>query len=379
MLVNRPPMGFNTWNTFGHDISDALVRSVADAMIENGLDKCGYKYVVIDDCWSMPQRDASTGKLVPNPEKFPYGMKNLADYIHSKSLKFGMYSDAGVLTCAGYPASYDHEFLDAQTFAEWDVDFLKYDFCYVPPFIEDKQLYRRLGIALRATGRDILFSSCWGDENVGSWIRSVGAHMYRSTPDIHDFPESYRKIAKSQIPKLGMSAPQCFNDTDMLTVGMYGKGLAAGVGMTDADYRSQFALWCMFSAPLMLGCDVRNMNEHTKNLITNPELLSINQDEEARPPMYGKHPYNEKLIILFKHLTDNRYALGFFNMDEVDAEISMTFAEFGLPANAGLDLRLHDVFGIDADRTYREYMRLNVKAHDCRVFIARPVEREGNI
>ena len=375
MLVNKPPMGWNTWNTFGHEISDALVRESTDAFVEQGLKDAGYQYVVIDDCWSKKVRDPETDRLVAEPEKFPEGMKAVADYVHGKGLKFGMYSCAGQRTCGDYPGSFDHEFLDAETFASWGVDFLKYDFCYKPVGVDGQLLYRRMGMALRASGRDILFSACnWGSDDVWSWIRSTGAHMYRSTGDIFDNPESYRKIALSQLHKLGASAPQCFNDVDMLTVGMYGKGLVGTTGCGDADYRSQFALWCMYSAPLMLGCDIRHMNAQTHALVTNRDLIRIDQDAEARPPIATFHPWNEKLMTLFKHLDDGSYALGFFNLGEEDAETFATFSDFGLPAAAGCDLALESVF--DEERLVsREYLRLNVPAHDCRVYIAKLQKR----
>ena len=375
MLVNRPPMGWNTWNTFGHEISDKLIRESTDAFIQLGLKDAGYQYIVIDDCWSKKVRNPETDRLEAEPEKFPNGMKAVADYVHGKGLKFGMYSCAGQRTCADYPGSFDHEFLDAKTFAEWGVDYLKYDFCYKPTGVDGPLLYRRMGMALRASGRDILFSACnWGSDDVWSWIRSTGAHMYRSTGDIFDNPESYRKIALSQLHKLGASAPQCFNDVDMLTVGMYGKGLVGTTGCGDADYRSQFALWCMYSAPLMLGCDIRHMNAQTHALVTNRDLIRIDQDAEARPPIATFHPWNEKLMTLFKHLDDGSYALGFFNLGEEDAETFATFSDFGLPAAAGCDLALESVF--DGERLVsREYLRLNVPAHDCRVYIAKLQKR----
>ena len=376
MLVNKPPMGWNTWNTFGNNISDALVRESADAFEQLGLKEAGYQYVVVDDCWSKKVRDPETDRLVPDPEKFPQGMKALADYIHSKGLKFGMYSCAGQRTCGDYPGSFDHEFLDAETFASWGVDFLKYDFCYKPTGFDGPLLYRRMGMALRASGRDILFSACnWGSDNVWQWIRSVGAHRYRSTGDIFDNPESYRNIALSQLDKLGASAPQCFNDVDMLTVGMYGKGLVGTTGCNDADYRSQFSLWCMYSAPLMLGCDIRSMNEATHKLVTNPDLIRINQDAEARPPIATHHPWNDKLLNLLKHLDDGTYALGLFNMDEKDSEHAVIFSDFGLPAAAGYDVEVRDILDGGDKQTYREYMRVPVKAHDCKVYIARLIKR----
>ena len=369
MLVNRPPMGWNTWNTFGQEISDRLVRESADAFVALGLKDAGYRYIVIDDCWSKKTRDPETDRLVAEPEKFPEGMKAVADYVHGKGLKFGMYSCAGQRTCADYPGSFDHEFLDAETFASWGVDFLKYDFCYKPQGIDGQLLYRRMGMALRASGRDILYSACnWGSDDVWSWIRSTGAHMYRSTGDIVDSPESYRRIALSQLRKLGTSAPQCFNDVDMLTVGMYGKGLVGSAGCNDADYRSQFALWCLYSAPLMLGCDIRSMNDVTRALVTNRDLIRIDQDAEARGPIAVFHPWNDKLLTLCKHLDDGTYALGFFNLDEADAETFATFSDFGLPASAGYDVNLRSVFD-DERLKRREYVRVKVPAHDCRVYL----------
>ena len=372
MLVNRPPMGWNTWNTFGNEISAQLIRESTDAFVQLGLKDAGYQYIVIDDCWSKKVRNPETDRLEAEPAKFPEGMKAVADYVHGKGLKFGMYSCAGQRTCADFPGSFDHEFLDARTFAEWGVDYLKYDFCYKPAGIEGQLLYRRMGMALRASGRDILFSACnWGSDDVWSWIRSTGAHMYRSTGDIFDNPESYRGIAKSQLVRLGTSAPQCFNDLDMLTVGMYGKGLVGSAGCNDADYRSQFSLWCMFSAPLMLGCDIRKMNEQTLKLVTNPDLIRIDQDQEARPPIAVWHPWmQDTMLTLMKHLDDGTYALAFYNMGEEDAETFATFSDFGLPASAGYDVAVKGVLDED-ERVCREYMRVKVPAHDCRVYLAK--------
>ncbi len=371
MLVPKPPMGWNTWNTFGDKISDQLVRESADVFEPLGLKKAGYQYIVVDDCWSRRERDPETGRIVPEPAKFPQGMKAVADYVHGKGLKFGMYSCAGQRTCADYPGSFDHEFLDAETFASWGVDFLKYDFCYRPTHIDGQLLYRRMGMALRATGRDIVFSACnWGSDDVWSWIRSTGAHMYRSTGDIFDTPESYRKIYTSQVGRLASSAPQCFNDMDMLTVGMYGKGLVGSTGCNDADYRTQFSLWCMCSAPLMLGCDIRSMNEETLRLVTNPDLIRIDQDAEARPPIVAGDPWCDERKVLMKHLDDGTYAFCFLNLQEEEAGIPAIFSDFGLPASARYDLVMRDVF-TGEETTHREYMNVRVPAHDVRVYIAR--------
>ena len=229
MLAQKPPLGWNSWNTFGPNISDALIREMADTLVSRGYRDAGYEYLVIDDCWSLRDRN-DAGLLVPDPEKFPSGMKAVADYVHAKGLKFGMYSCAGVMTCAGYPSSYDHEFTDAETFAAWGVDFLKYDFCNFPETGDCRTRYQTMSMALKSTGRPILFSACnWGRHDPWNWMRSVGAHMYRSTGDIMDNYRSFTDIFKSQLGNLSMSAPGSFNDMDMLTVGMGGKG-NVGIG-----------------------------------------------------------------------------------------------------------------------------------------------------
>ena len=374
MLAQRPPMGWNTWNTFGKDINETLIRESADAFIDNGLKDAGYEYLVIDDCWSEYNRDPVTDRIVPHHEKFPNGMKVVADYVHSKGLKFGMYSCDGVRTCADYPGSFDHEFLDAQTFAEFGVDYLKYDNCYKPNNADGPSLYRRMAMALRASGREILFSACnWGTDDVWTWIRGAGAHMYRSTGDINDSAESYRNIALSQADKFGYSAPGCYNDIDMLTVGMYGKGLVGSVGCNDADYRSQFALWCMYSAPLMLGCDIRHMNRQTLELVTNRELIAIDQDGECRPPIIRKCIWDENSLAMLKMLENNEYAIAFFNMGENDKSLPMMFNEFGLPAHSGYGFKVKNVFTGEDEGFYKEYMRIPVQAHDCAVYRAQLV------
>ena len=374
MLVNKPPMGWNTWNTFGGDISDRLVRESADVIAEKGLKDAGYEYVVIDDCWSLKERDPKTGRIVPDPEKFPHGMKALSDYVHSKGLKFGMYSCAGQRTCADYPGSFDHEYLDARTFAEWGVDFLKYDFCYHPRYIRGELLYRRMGMALRECGRDILFSACnWGSDDVWKWIRSTGAHMFRSTGDIVDTPESFRKIVISQMDKLHGHGAQCFNDMDMLTVGMYGKGNVGVAGCTAADYRSQFALWCLCGAPLMLGCDVRSMDEETLTLVKNPALIAIDQDPECRQPVFLEDPERSKKLVVFRHLDGGRYALGLFNFDEIDRDLSFTFSDVGLSASSGLGFAFESVIG-DLSGVKSEYIAKRLPPRECAVAILRAVK-----
>ena len=193
MTAKKPPMGWNSWNTFGEHINEKLIMEMADQLVNDGYKDAGYEYVIIDDCWSLKER--VDGKLVPDPKLFPSGMKALSDYIHSKGLKFGMYSCAGTKTCAGYPSSYGHEFEDARQFAEWGVDYLKYDFCNFPVSGDAKNAYLTMAMALRHTGREILFAACnWGKYDPSGWMRSRGAHTYRSTGDIFDVPRSYQDI-----------------------------------------------------------------------------------------------------------------------------------------------------------------------------------------
>lgn len=375
MQIKTPPMGFNTWNTFGENISDALVRETADAMVALGLKDAGYEYLVIDDCWSKRERDPETGKIVPDPVKFPYGMKALSDYVHEKGLKFGMYSCAGVRTCADYPGSFDHEFLDAETFAEYGCDFLKYDFCYKPSTANGPVLYHRMSMALKSCGRDILFSACnWGSDEVNKWIRSTGAHMYRSTGDINDSWASMRDIAMSQLDNLAYSAPGCYNDIDMLTIGMYGKGNVGSLGCNDTEYKTQFALWCIYSAPLMLGGDIRTMTDGLLKLVTNRDLLRIDQDMEARPAFLATEmSWFPGRIVLVKHLSDNELAVGFFNMTETGGQIPFFLENIGLTASSGRALHMREVF-TGEERTVKEFMNPVVEAHDCSVYLCRIVK-----
>ena len=382
MIVTTPPMGWNSWNTFGESISEELVMEAADALVSSGLRDAGYTYVVIDDCWSLRERNAE-GKIVADPAKFPHGMKYLADYIHSKGLKFGMYSCAGTQTCAGYPGSFNHEFTDAQMFADFGVDFLKYDFCYKPKLANGPMLYNKMGMALRATGRDILYSACnWGSDDVWTWIRSTGAHMYRSTGDLGDNFQLMKDIAYSQIPKQGFNGPNCFNDPDMLIVGMYGKGhVGEGhgyEGCTDTEYESHFVRWCLFSAPLMIGGDIRNMSPFCEKLMQNKALIAINQDEEARPPYRvdaTSFQWSPKEIFI-KHLSNNRFAIAFFNHADSETECQIFFQEAGVPYYCGVTFDITDaISGEHIGVIDQDYFKASVPSHGCRIFTAEFAKR----
>lgn len=366
MLAQKPPMGWNSWNTFGWSINEQVVRDTADQIVELGLKDCGYEYVVIDDCWSLRKRDGN-GKLVADPKKFPSGMKALADYVHSKGLKFGMYSCAGTKTCAGFPGSFDYEFVDAQTFADWGVDFLKYDYCSKPNLANGPFLYNRMSMALKATGREILFSACnWGCDEAEKWIRSMGAHMYRSTGDIYDSYERVKEIAMSQVDKLGYSAPGCYNDIDMLICGMRGVGnVGQKDGCTDAQYRTHFALWCLFQSPLMIGGNLSAMNEFDLNLLKNKELLAINQDEEARPPIMvtgGNRP------VFFKHLSGGEFAIAFVNFTDKACTPRIEFYDIGLTVASGYGFRLRDVFSGEEVGLVKEEFSADCSAYGCRIY-----------
>ena len=390
-LAQLPPMGWNSWNTFGWQINEQLIFEMADLMASQGYREAGYEYLVIDDCWSLRER-GKDGRIVPDPEKFPHGMKAVADYVHSKGLKFGMYSCAGVRTCAGYPGSYDHEFVDAQTFADWGVDFLKYDFCNFPQSGNCKARYLTMSMALKATGREILFSACnWGMEEPGEWMRAIGAHMYRSTGDIMDNFVSFTDIVKSQLNKLCMSGNHCFNDMDMLTVGMEGKGnVGMGKVCSYEEYRLQFVLWCLCGVPLMMGADLRSLAPEYRALMLNPALLRINQDAECRPPYIVRrdsvcipnpddaqapwaHPADTAFVLL-RHLTDNEFALFYANLSDADAEVHCEMADMGLPVTGGVALDMTDVFSGEHLGPQKDSFNPHIKAHDCRLFLCHLVK-----
>ena len=383
-LAAAPPMGWNSWNTFGADISDRMIREMADAMADKGYRDAGYEYLVIDDCWSLRHRSAD-GLLVPDPDKFPDGMKAVADYVHSRGLKFGMYSCAGVMTCAGYPSSYGHEYTDARTFAGWGVDYLKYDFCNFPAGADCRTAYITMSMALKATGRPILFSACnWGQQEPWLWMRSIGAHMYRSTGDIQDNFVSFRDIFRSQIKNFAMNGNYCFNDMDMLTVGMYGKGnVAMGEKCTDNEYRTQFALWAFCGVPLMLGGDLRNMSPFCRELVQNRALIRINQDSECRPPyqvyqgrpQYGSTDWwtvpEDSALSFIRHLDGGEFAIGLFNLSDADGQITFPFANAGMPCHCGYGLELTDVFTGENLGIKQDYLTPEVGARGCRIFLAR--------
>ena len=370
ILAKTPPMGFNTWNSFGPDINEKMVLEMVDVIAEQGYKDAGYQYVVIDDCWSLRERDEN-GNLVADPEKFPHGMKYVGDYIHSKGLKFGMYSCAGTRTCAGYPASFDHEFQDARTFASWGVDFLKYDFCFFPSYANCQHRYLTMAQALRASGRDILFSACnWGVQEPWNWMRSVGAHMYRSTGDIVDNFASSAAIMKSQMGNFNANAAGCFNDMDMLTIGMAGQGF---VGREDCnnynEYEMQFAYWCFCAAPLMMGADLRKVSDEYRAMLQHKELIRLNQDPECRPPLKVREESGCSIFV--RHLAGGEFAIGLFNFHQDPRGIEVMFAELGVPVGSGVKLVLTDVITGETLPAKRDDLWVAVPGHSCKVYRAK--------
>ena len=266
-LAQTPPMGWNSWNKFGCNVSEKLIMEIADAMAASGMQEAGYEYIVIDDCWQV-DRDEN-GEIVVDKERFPNGMKYLADYIHSKGLKFGIYSCAGTQTCQERPGSRGYEFQDARTYASWEVDYLKYDWCHSST--QNAQAsYEIMRDALHKAGRPMAFSLCeWGQSKPWEWAKDVG-HLWRTTGDIVDRWDAMMDIFDAQKELAKYAGPGYWNDPDMLEVG--------NGGMTAEEYRTHFSLWCMLAAPLMAGNDLRDMTRETLEILTNSEMIAINQD-----------------------------------------------------------------------------------------------------
>ena len=375
MIKSTPPMGWNSWNTFGADINEQLIRDTADKMVDTGLLNAGYEYLVIDDCWSLKERDEN-GRLAANPEKFPNGMKAVADYVHSKGLKFGMYSCAGNLTCTGYPGSFEHEFTDAETFAEWGVDFLKYDYCYHSNIIHGKYLYRRMGTALKNCGRDILFSACsWGADNTAEWMRETGAAMWRSTGDIVDSWASIKSLTEEQESIFAYGGKGCFNDMDMLVVGMYGKGNVGLEGLNDTQYKTHFSIWALLGSPLIIGCDIRNMNEETLKILTNKELIKINQDEDCRQVFKLTNIWDGNVKAYAKNLENGDIALGFFNLGSAAAIVRVNLDELGLPESTGKTLCMRNVWEDETVTVKNGTIIHDIQPFDCLVYRCKVVNK----
>lgn len=331
-LSTTPPMGWNSWNLFQSHIDDKTVRQMANALVSSGMRDAGYRYVNIDDTWEGV-RDAN-GNLRSN-SKFP-DMKALADYVHSKGLKFGIYSSPGPRTCAEYPGSYGHEEQDAKTFAAWGVDFLKYDWCGARMIYTHDDLqavYQKMGDALLHSGRPIVYSLCeYGSGNVERWGAKVGGNLWRTTGDISDTWASMVSNIERQIPTAPYAGPGHWNDPDMLEIG--------NGHMTDEEYRTHMSLWALTAAPLLAGNDIRSMTPAIKEILTNPEVIAVDQDalgKQATPVKHGEFQ------IWSKPLANGSVAVGVVNMSEAPATVTLNSRDLGLKGDvaSGRDLWRH--------------------------------------
>lgn len=326
-LALTPPMGWNSWNAYGCNISETTIRSQTDAVVASGMKDAGYLYVVVDDCWHG-ERD-EVGNIQANPERFPTGIRALADYVHSKGLKFGIYSDAGDRTCQNRPASRGHEYQDAAQYAAWGVDYLKYDWCHSES-LEARAAYETMSDALRATGRPIVYSICeWGTHQPWQWAASIGGNLWRTTMDIDKSWASVMSILDQQVDLIGFAGPGHWNDPDMLEVG--------NGGMTDDEYRAHFSLWAILAAPLMAGNDLTTMSRPVRAILTNREVIAVDQDvlgiEGRRAVKQGDTE------IWVRSLADGSQAVVLLNRSAERRNIRLDWSALNLPAYVTLDVR----------------------------------------
>jgi alpha-galactosidase len=339
-LALTPPMGWNSWNKFACNVSEDLIKGTADAMVKSAMKDAGYEYIVIDDCWQV-SRDANSN-IVADPQRFPHGMKAVGDYIHSVGLKFGIYSDAGSKTCQGRPGGLGHEYQDAIQYAAWGVDYLKYDWCNTTTQ-DAKASYANIRAALDASGRSIVLSICeWGTAKPWLWGKEVGGNLWRSTGDISDKWEGSTKWPDGSCCSNGMlvnldlqvslasyAGPGHWNDPDMLEVG--------NGGMTDTEYRSHFSLWSILAAPLIAGNDLRNMRPEIQDILTNKEVIAVDQDALGRE---GERVGKEgNLEVWAKQLKDGSRAVILFNRDGVEHQITAAWDALGYPDHLAASVR----------------------------------------
>ncbi|MCI0499392.1 MAG: putative Ig domain-containing protein [Planctomycetales bacterium] len=371
-LALTPPMGWMSWNQFGPDISETLIRQVADAMVESGMRDAGYQYIFIDDHWHGKR--GADGIISPHPDKFPGGMKALSDYVHSKGLKLGIYSDAAEHTCGGEPGSLGYEDNDAGTYAEWGMDYLKYDYCGAP---KDRaaavERYRTMADALNRTGRSIVFGVCeWGPRQPWLWAADSGGHLWRTTWDIRDswlhrglYDSGHAGILTVLDKQVGLeqyAAPGRWNDPDMLVVGLRGKGKSSSHdganGCTEDEYRSQMSLWCLLAAPLYASCDVRTMDEATRSILTNTEAIAVNQDPLGKQAR--RIAKTGDLEVWGKPLSGGQWAVGLLNRSGAPAAITADWKAIGIEgAWYARDLWRHETLGVFTGTLTRE-----VKSHE---------------
>jgi alpha-galactosidase len=371
-LAMTPPMGWNSWNTFATNIDEKLVKETADIMVSSGLAAAGYNYIVLDDGWMAKERDAN-GDLVPDPVKFPNGMKVVVDYVHNKGLKFGLYNCAGTKTCAGYPGTRGYEYQDARFYAKLGIDFLKYDWCNTKG-ITAPEAYATMSNALKTAGRPIVFSLCeWGDNQPWEWGKPVG-NLWRISGDIYPcfdcefkHPENwsswgFMKIADMRKDIRKYSGPDHWNDFDMMEVGNE---------MNHTEDKSHFAMWCMLSSPLFTGNDYRKMTKETLALLTNKELIAINQDKLGIQGF--KYLAEDGLEVWVKPLSDANWAVTFLNRSEVAKKVNFDWkkntikdTDFGYEADFNkVTFKLKNLWTNKETGNTKKNFTADLASHDC--------------
>jgi alpha-galactosidase len=362
-LALTPPMGWNSWNKFGCNVTEQIVRDSADAMVSSGMRDAGYQYVVIDDCWHGP-RDAN-GFITADPQRFPSGIKALADYVHSRGLKFGIYSDAGRLTCGGRPGSQGHEYQDALTYARWGADYLKYDWCNTGDR-NAQEAYALMADALRASGRGIVFSMCeWGTAKPWLWAKNIG-NLWRTTGDIsddfstkqkgHDWEHPMLLLLDLNEPLWPFAGPGHWNDADMLEVG--------NGGMTPTEYRSHFSLWAMMASPLMAGNDVAHMDATTRSILLNSDVIAIDQDSLG---VQGHRVWKDgDREVWVKPLAGGGRAVLLLNRGDKPVSIAATAEQLGYPASVRANVR--DLWAHKRLKRWSGTLEATVEPHGVAMF-----------
>ena len=381
LIAAAPPMGWMTWNYFADNINEKELREMADAMVSSGMLKSGYRYLFIDDGW-QGGRD-KRNNIIADPVKFPSGIKALADYVHTKGLKLGIYSDAAQLTCAGYTGSLNFEEQDARTFAQWGIDYLKYDYCGAPADSATAVArYKKMGDALRKSGRDIAFGICeWGDRKPWHWAAEAGGQLWRTTADVRDKWRSTKPYnTAKELHGVGAgildivdinsslneyAKPGAWNDMDMLVVGLYGKkgpsGDLGGTGCSDTEYQSQMSLWSMMASPLAATNDIRNMNAVTKRILLNEEIIAINQDSLGKQAELKINDENWSVFV--KPLSNGDYAVAILNRSGKTKNYSINWSKLGLTDQYVIrDVWQHQLIG--KGRRWKG----RVLSHETRVF-----------
>ena len=360
-----PPMGWMTWNFFGTNIDEGIIHEIADAMVNSGMVKAGYDHLMIDDGW-QGGRD-NKNNIIPDPEKFPSGIKALADYVHSKGIKLGIYSDAAQLTCGGYTASFGFEEQDAKTFASWGIDYLKYDYCHAPSDSNTAKIrYKKMAEALENSGRPIVFSICeWGERQPWSWAANAGGQLWRTTKDIRDSWESltYNLDINSNLERY--ARPGNWNDPDMLIVGLRGNkgpaGELGGTGCNDAEYQSNMSLWSIMASPLIATNDIRNMNSETKKIPLNAEVIAIDQDQLG---IQGEKKISDSVWNVFvKPLSNGDYAIAILNRSARTQKLAINFGDLGLEGKYQIrDVWKHEIIGQSTN------FKGKVSSHETKLF-----------